>query len=111
MSGHDHAHRHDHGHNQGHDQGHDQGHEHDSDHPHGHRHRGRWARLWHAIGPHSHDHDRTVDPVLESSAEGLRTLWISLAGLAATALAQALVVALSGSVALSATRCTTRPTR
>ena len=38
--------------------------------------------------------------MLESSAEGLRTLWISLAGLAATALAQAVVVALSGSVAL-----------
>ena len=38
--------------------------------------------------------------MLESSAEGLRALWISLAGLAATALAQAAVVALSGSVAL-----------
>jgi divalent metal cation (Fe/Co/Zn/Cd) transporter len=78
------------------------GHEHDHghDHPHEHDHRGLWTRLRHAVGPHSHDHDRTVDPVLESSAEGLRALWISLAGLAATALAQAVVVALSGSVAL-----------
>src|SRR5258705_401444 len=78
------------------------GHDHDHDHDHGHEHEhcGLWARLWHAIGPHSHDHDRAVDPVLESSAEGLRALWISLAGLAATALAQAAVVALSGSVAL-----------
>ena len=69
-------------------------------HPHEHDHRGLWTRLRHAVGPHSHDHDRAVDPVLESSAEGLRALWISLAGLAATALAQAVVVALSGSVAL-----------
>ena len=38
--------------------------------------------------------------MLEGSAEGLRTLWISLAALAATACAQAVVVALSGSVAL-----------
>ena len=78
------------------------GHQHD--HPHEHGHRGLWARLRHAVGPHSHAHsharDRAVDPVLASSAEGLRALWISLAGLAATALAQAVVVALSGSVAL-----------
>src|SRR5712672_1747969 len=74
--------------------------DHEHDHPHQHDHHGLWARLRHAIGPHSHDHDRAVDPVLESSAEGLRTLWISLAGLASTALAQAVVVALSGSVAL-----------
>ena len=37
---------------------------------------------------------------MESSREGLRALWISLAILAATAVAQALVVAWSGSVAL-----------
>src|SRR5215469_12594588 len=86
------------------------GHQHEHDHPHEHGyprepgHRGLWARLRHAVGPHSHAHshahDRAVDPVLGSSAEGLRALWISLAGLAATALAQAVVVALSGSVAL-----------
>src|SRR5689334_25246855 len=70
------------------------------DHPHKHDQRGLWTRPRPAIGPHSHDHDRAVDPVLESSAEGLRALWISLAGLAATALAQAVVVAPSGSVAL-----------
>ena len=80
--------------------GHEHPHDHDHPHDHGHGHRGLWARLRHAVGPHSHDHDRAVDPVLESSAEGLRTLWISLAGQAATALAQAVVVALSGSVAL-----------
>ena len=81
-----------------HDRGH--GHSHDHSHDHGHRHRGLWARVRHALGPHSHDHDRAVDPVLESSAEGLRALWISLTGLAATALAEAAVVALSGSIAL-----------
>ena len=98
MSGHEHDHPHQDDHH-GHDhRGHD--HDHGRPHPHEHRHHGLWARLRHAIGPHSHDHDRAVDPVLESSAEGLRTLWISLAGLAATALAQAVVVALSGSVAL-----------
>jgi len=89
-----------HGHH--HEPGHDHGHDHDHDHDHGHQHehQGLWARVRHAVGPHSHDHDRAVDSVLESSAEGLKTLWISLAGLAATALAQAVVVALSGSVAL-----------
>src|ERR1700759_5194239 len=74
--------------------------DHGHHHPHQHDHRGLWTRLRHAAGPPSHDHDRAVDPVLESSAEGLRALWISLSGLAATALAQAVVVALSGSVAL-----------
>jgi cation diffusion facilitator family transporter len=47
-----------------------------------------------------HEHEHGVDEVLQSSAEGMRTLWISLAGLGATALGQAVVVALSGSVAL-----------
>ena len=75
-------------------------HAHPHPHPHQHDHRRRWARLRHVVGPHSHAHDRAVDSVLESSAEGLRALWISLAGLGATALAQAVVVVLSGSVAL-----------
>ena len=78
------------------------GHHHDHGHEHHHDHgnRGIWTRIRHVIPPHSHDHDRAVDSVLESSAEGLRTLWISLAGLGLTATAQAAVVALSGSVAL-----------
>ncbi len=37
---------------------------------------------------------------MEASAEGIRALWISLAGLTATAVIQAAVVAISGSVAL-----------
>jgi len=75
-------------------------HGHPHPHPHPHHHGGLLARVRHAVGPHSHDHDRAVDPVLQSSAEGLRALWLSLAGLAATALGQAAVVVLSGSVAL-----------
>ncbi len=74
------------------DHGHEHGHEHG--------HRGLWTRIRHAAGLHSHSHDRGADEALQSCAEGMRTLWISLAVLAATACAQAVVVALSGSVAL-----------
>jgi len=73
---------------------------HDHGHDHGHEGRGLWARIRHAVGLHSHSHDSGVDEVLQGSAEGMRTLWISLAVLGATACAQAVVVALSGSVAL-----------
>jgi cation diffusion facilitator family transporter len=54
----------------------------------------------HRWKPHSHEASDKVDAALESSAEGMRALWISLAGLGATTLVQAAVVALSGSVAL-----------
>jgi cation diffusion facilitator family transporter len=50
--------------------------------------------------PHSHEAADKVDAALEASAEGIRALWISLAVLAATALLQLAVVAVSGSVAL-----------
>jgi cation diffusion facilitator family transporter len=72
------------------DEQHDHGHQHD--------HGGAWAGIRHAVGPHSHGN--TTDAALDGSAAGLRTLWICLAGLAATACAQAVVFALSGSVAL-----------
>lgn len=57
-------------------------------------------RLGHLLVPHSHEAADRIDPALETSAVGLRTLWISLAILGTTAAAQALVVAWSGSVAL-----------
>jgi cation diffusion facilitator family transporter len=57
-------------------------------------------RLAHLLTPHSHDAANRVDSALESSARGMRALWVSLAVLGATALAQAVVVAWSGSVAL-----------
>jgi cation diffusion facilitator family transporter len=49
------------------------------------------------MGSHHHHHHEP-DAALEN--DGLRALWISLAGLGATAALQALVVVLSGSVAL-----------
>ncbi|MFI9612566.1 cation diffusion facilitator family transporter [Streptomyces sp. NPDC052023] len=70
-------------------------HEHDHHSPTGLRH-----RLGHLLTPHSHDTAGKVDSALESSARGMRALWVSLAVLGATALAQALVVVASGSVAL-----------
>ncbi|WJK38944.1 cation diffusion facilitator family transporter [Solwaraspora sp. WMMA2056] len=67
--------------------------------PHAARH-GWWQRVRHQLTPHSHDTASKVDDSLESSRDGLRALWISLAILAATAAAQAVIVVASGSVAL-----------
>ncbi|WP_093847765.1 cation diffusion facilitator family transporter [Streptomyces pini] len=65
---------------------------------------GRWPRMRHRAAhlftPHSHESADRIDRALESSARGLRALWVSLAVLGATALAQLVVVAMSGSVAL-----------
>jgi cation diffusion facilitator family transporter len=75
--------------------GHDHGHEHDlRPEP------GLAARLRHLLRPHSHEPAGQVDAVMEASKEGMRTLWISLAVLGVTAMVQAVVVAVSGSVAL-----------
>ena len=52
------------------------------------------------LRPHSHEAADQVDAVMEGSAEGMRTLWITLGVLGLTALIQAVVTALSGSVAL-----------
>ncbi|MGW4571996.1 cation diffusion facilitator family transporter [Streptomyces tendae] len=86
---------------------HDRDHDHDHDHelPHPDRspttRRRRWAhRIAHRLTPHSHESADKLDPALESSARGLRALWVSLAVLGATALLQAAVVVVSGSVAL-----------
>ncbi len=78
---------------------HDHGHEHEHDHEHG-----LAGRAWHAVseflGGHSHDSADQIDDAMEANAAGRRALWISLAGLLATALVQGIVVAVSGSVAL-----------
>jgi cation diffusion facilitator family transporter len=109
---HDDDHAHDHGHGQGHgqDHGHDHGHAHAHDDDHGHDHAhdhggaGRWAKLRHqlshALTPHSHEARDKVDSAMETSRDGMRTLWISLGILGLTTLVQAVIVALSGSVAL-----------
>jgi cation diffusion facilitator family transporter len=52
------------------------------------------------VKPHSHEAADKVDAAMETSAEGMRTLWISLAILGVTAVFQLVVVLLSGSVAL-----------
>ena len=57
-------------------------------------------RLRHALTPHTHDAADKVDAAMETSREGTRTLWLSLAVLGATTVVQALIVVLSGSVAL-----------
>jgi cation diffusion facilitator family transporter len=50
--------------------------------------------------PHSHDASDRVDTAMEASAEGMRTLWLSLLILGATAAVQVVLVLLTGSVAL-----------
>ncbi|MER7468587.1 cation diffusion facilitator family transporter [Streptomyces sp. NPDC097981] len=57
-------------------------------------------RLHHLIAPHGHAAADKIDPVMETSREGMRTLWFSFAVLTVTAALQLAVVALSGSVAL-----------
>ncbi|MGV9878466.1 cation diffusion facilitator family transporter [Streptomyces sp. NPDC003006] len=78
-------------------------HQHPHEHPHRHEHehpRRHRRSFRHLLTPHSHDSADKVDTALESSARGIRALWVSLGVLGLTALAQAVVVALSGSVAL-----------
>jgi cation diffusion facilitator family transporter len=57
---------------------------------------------WLGHGGHSHDHTERVDGALRDSAAGIRAVKISLVVLGITAVAQLVVVALSGSVALFA---------
>jgi len=84
-------------HHQGHGHGHGHGHDHVQRRDHGHGHGRRPAHL---LRPHSHEAVDKVDSALESSSEGLRTLWISLLVLGLTAAVQGVIVVLSGSVAL-----------
>jgi cation diffusion facilitator family transporter len=59
-----------------------------------------WHRLVHLLS-HDHGHGPDSQQVLDAGAEGIRATKISLVGLGLTALLQALVVVLSGSVALA----------
>jgi cation diffusion facilitator family transporter len=59
-----------------------------------------WHRLSH-MWSHDHDHGSESHQVLDAGAEGIRATKISLVALGLTALLQALVVAVSGSVALA----------
>lgn len=84
--------------------GHDSGHGHGTGHGHhtGHGHGGVRAFVTSLFRPHSHDAADSVDAELEASVDGIRALWISLVALLVTAIGQALIVALTGSVALLA---------
>lgn len=79
------------------------GHDHDHDHDHSHAHpRGLRGVLKEIFAPHSHDSADSVDGALESSAAGIRAVKVSLLVLGVTAVAQIVIVAISGSVALAA---------
>jgi cation diffusion facilitator family transporter len=82
-------------------EGHDHGHAHDHSHEHAHDHPGGLlGRLKELVAPHSHDAADSVDQELETSQRGMRALVVSLVALGVTALLQAVVVVLTGSVAL-----------
>ena len=81
------------------DHGDHDGHDHDG---HDHGHGGGLAGVVRGLlHPHSHG-AASADRALESTAEGIRAVFVSLAGLAVTAAVELLVSLLSGSVALLA---------
>jgi cation diffusion facilitator family transporter len=96
----DHAEGHDHS-SHAHDHPHPHPHPHPHDHDHDHA-TGLKGFVLSIVKPHSHDAADSIDSALESSAEGIRALKISLLVLLATAVAQLLVVIFTGSVALLA---------
>jgi len=98
---HDHAHDHDHVHVHVHDEGSGHGHRPGSDHDHQHP-GGIKGFVLSLFRPHSHDAADSVDSALEASADGIRAVKISLVALGVTAVAQLVVVLITGSVALLA---------
>ncbi len=72
-------------------------HGHDHDHSHGLR-----GAIKEIFTPHSHDAADSVDGALESSAAGIRAVKVSLLVLGVTAIAQIVIVVISGSIALAA---------
>jgi len=78
----------------------DHDHSHDDEHPPKGRLASLWHRVSHALTPHSHAAADKVDQAMETSRDGIHALWVSLMVLGAAAFLQAVVVVLSGSVAL-----------
>jgi cation diffusion facilitator family transporter len=72
-----------------------------SGHDHHHRH-GLRAAITEMFAPHSHDAADSLDSALQSSVAGIRAVKLSLLVLGATALAQIVIVVMSGSIALAA---------
>ncbi len=64
--------------------------------------RGLRGAIKEIVAPHSHDAADSVDDALESSTAGIRAVKLSLLVLGLTAIAQIVVVVISGSVALAA---------
>jgi cation diffusion facilitator family transporter len=96
--GHDHPHGDHKGHGHAHgDHEHSHGHAHDHDHP-----KGLRGAIKEIFAPHSHDAADSVDNALESSAAGIRAVKTSLLVLGLTAIAQIVIVIISGSIALAA---------
>jgi cation diffusion facilitator family transporter len=92
---HDHAHvDHDH---PGEGHAHDEHDHHDHDHPSGIR-----GFIYELIKPHSHDSADSVDDAILANAKGIQAVKVSLIVLMATAVAQVLLVLVTGSVALLA---------
>ena len=64
----------------------------------------RAVRLLPGLGAHAHhhahDHAQRSDVALTASGQGMRALWVSLAGLGLTALVELVVVVVTGSVGL-----------
>jgi len=101
---HAHAHAHDQDHEHEHDDddegsgdGHRSGVGHDHQHP-----TGLKGFVLSLFGTHSHDAADSVDSALEASTDGIRAVKISLVALGVTAIAQLIVVLITGSVALLA---------
>lgn len=93
---HEHGHDHGSGHPHDHDHGHDHGEGHS--HPHG----GVKGFLYDLFVPHTHDSADSIDDAMEASTAGVRALKISMFVLLATTVLQAVLVSLTGSVALLA---------
>ena len=91
------SHATDHDHVHDHREGHDHAHENRHKHP-----KGVMGLFYRWFVPHTHDPHDAIDDALEASAAGIRAVKISLVVLAATAGLQAVVVIISGSVALLA---------
>ena len=77
--------------------GHHHHHHHDHEHP-----KGLRGAIKEVFAPHSHDAADSLDSALESSIAGIRAVKFSLLVLGATALAQIVIVVMSGSIALAA---------
>lgn len=71
-------------------------------HDHHHADASPWKRLRHAVIPHSHDANESIQAATADADAGIRAAWVGLAGMGATALLQILIVAISGSIALLA---------